>query len=507
MPTLCQSIAERVFFGIVIVWLVASALTVDIEYYDGYSAIANARYFLGFTKRYVFDRGPLMGFLLMPAEAFRAMAGLHSLDLRPHHLTMTVVHAAYQIAVYALLVRVFGRSWSVLASFVACVPSFLFFSYGPFLSHDLFPGLLLFAMLFWRERFVQRPSVLLWIELVILGTAAALVKQTFGVFWILLLVVSGFHTLKSKNAESGKTFLALAYGAVASGIFTWLVLGAILGNTDPNTSLLIRPYRNLQYLAGVYEGKNVEFPLWIYVRNFPAYGWLMCLLILPGWVLSIRGTRCQQSLAIAWLGGLVFLHLLPLREVRYMAFLAPLSAGLLVPVLERLAGRRWLLAVAGFVLVIDLGRGFVEATKIFDSFYHSGIQARFFQELNNPATRKAPVFVNSFMVSFVAPEPSPLAADRYHRIFHFGVVHLQWILNCRDIRVIADAQSAGRPPSRNRRAIFCSSRMTFSPEAPPGGRVHPKVTRISSNARRCSSHRRSISSGRTMRGLPNRMRF
>ena len=168
-----------------------------------------------------------------------------------------------------------------------------------------------------------------------------------------MLSASLFQCGKSNGKEARATFLRLACGALVSGAMTWFVLGCILENADPHSPLLMRPLHNLQYLSSVYKGKNVVFPLWIYLRNAPAYGWLALLLVVPGWVISIRGTPIQQSIAVAWLGGLVFLHLLPLREVRYMAFLSPLTACLLVPALRLAAQRKMALAAATLVLALE----------------------------------------------------------------------------------------------------------------------------------------------------------
>jgi hypothetical protein len=428
-------------------WLGAAALAVQIEYYDGLSAIANARFFLGTTDRYVADRAPIMALLLMPAELFRSALGLHPLDVRPHHLFLALFHGTYLIATYRLLSQVFGNSWTVFAAWAATIPNFVFFSYSPFLSHDIIPGVLLLSMLIWCDRFSCRPSFRLWTGLVALGAIAALVKQTFGIFWILLLLVSLFQCGKSHGKEPRTTFMKLACGALVSGLIAWFVLGWILGNADPRSPLLIRPLLNLHYLSKVYEGTNVVLPLWIYLRNGPAYGWLALLLVVPGLVMSMRGSRIQQSMAIAWLGGLAFLHLLPLREVRYMAFLAPLTACLLVPALRFVAQRKLALVAALLVLALDVGRCALEAVQVFHPFYTSGVERRFFNLLDDRANRRRPIFVNTPMLNFVAPIPSPFAADRYHRIFHFGVVHLRYIYDCEDLRVIADERSALRSVS------------------------------------------------------------
>src|SRR5687768_8900444 len=81
----------RVIVGGVAIRLLAAALGTQIEYYDGLSAIANARYFLGTSEHYIADRGPLMAWLLMPAEWVRSTLGLHTLDVRPHHALLAVL--------------------------------------------------------------------------------------------------------------------------------------------------------------------------------------------------------------------------------------------------------------------------------------------------------------------------------------------------------------------------------------------------------------------------------
>src|SRR5690348_15385270 len=96
-------VVTALFLGGVAVWLLLSAALVDIEYYDGLSAICNARYFLRRAPFYFFDRGPLMAWLLMPAEALKDWLGRHPLDVRLHHATMAVLHTGYLAAVWAAL--------------------------------------------------------------------------------------------------------------------------------------------------------------------------------------------------------------------------------------------------------------------------------------------------------------------------------------------------------------------------------------------------------------------
>ena len=111
----------------------------------------------------------MMALLLMPAELARTAFGLHPLDVRSYHILLALLHVAYLILVYRLLTRVFGHSWFVFAAWVAAIPNFVFFSYSPFVSHDIIPGVLLLYMLVWCDRFSRHRSFLLWTELVAMG--------------------------------------------------------------------------------------------------------------------------------------------------------------------------------------------------------------------------------------------------------------------------------------------------------------------------------------------------
>src|SRR5215470_3703233 len=105
-------VAAAVVVGPVAAWLLLAAVLVDIEYYDGRSAICNARYFLGRSSFYLFDRGPVMGWLQMPAELVKDWLRLHPLEVRPHHVTMALLHVGYLLAVWGALVRQLGQRWS-----------------------------------------------------------------------------------------------------------------------------------------------------------------------------------------------------------------------------------------------------------------------------------------------------------------------------------------------------------------------------------------------------------
>src|SRR4029453_13334060 len=92
-------VAARLIMSLVAAWLAAAAVLVQIEYYDGISAICNARYFLGLSTFYFFDRGPLMAWVQMPAEFLKSWLSLHPLDVRTHHAAMALIHLGYVVVV------------------------------------------------------------------------------------------------------------------------------------------------------------------------------------------------------------------------------------------------------------------------------------------------------------------------------------------------------------------------------------------------------------------------
>jgi len=86
-------------FVLIALWLAACLYFVNIDFDDGYSTIINAQYFGGISDGYAWQRGPLLGMLLLPAEWVTNILGLEPLNVRPHHAIMAVVHCVYFWAV------------------------------------------------------------------------------------------------------------------------------------------------------------------------------------------------------------------------------------------------------------------------------------------------------------------------------------------------------------------------------------------------------------------------
>lgn len=462
-----------------VAWLVAAAAVVDIEYYDGLSAICNGRYFLGWSAFYLFDRGPLMAWLQMPAETVKGWLALHPLDLRANHFTMAAVHAGYLAAVYHGLVRQLGQQWSTLAAFAGAVTSYMFWSYAPFVSHDLSAGALFLWMLIWSEEVARAPRLAPWILLVAAGALGPLVKQTFGVLWIAVLAAHVAPTLLRHDPAQRTSARALAWlaaGAATSALLVWITYGVVLAGWVPEVPLWRRPYVNLQYLASVYDGTDVRFPVWIYARNAWAFGLLTTVLLLPALALALSGSRLHRRVAFAWLAAVVFIHAMPLREVRYLAFVAPLSAFLIAPVVRRLGRREAGLIVIGALLVLDLGTGLREAARVATPFYRHSELKNVLAPLSEDGPLRRPLYHNVSMLSFVAPGQSPLAADRYHRVFHAGAHQIGVLYGYApsDVRAVLPWQlpALAATAPEGSALLFASTILAYGPAwrpAPPPG--------------------------------------
>lgn len=459
-PTRALRAAELVLFGLLFGWLAWAAAVVDIEYYDGWDAVSNTRAFAGTTDGgYIPNRAPMMAWLLLPGEALRTATDGDPLDPRPYHLVSAVLHAVYLVGVYWLLCRVWTRGWPVFISFLAAVPTFLFFAYGPYLSHDLFPGLLLLAMVVLMGRWLETPTWGGWLSLVALGAGAALIKQTYGLFWIALplaalvfwLVPAWRHAAPDLRRIAG-----LAGGAMAAGLVTWLALGFVLGEVLGNetTPLLLRPWF---VITSVYEMNSQGLPV-VYLRNAPAFGLLTALLFVPGWLLAARShetameaSKTTVRLAVAAFPLLVAaLHVIKLREVRYMLFLAPLMALLLVPAVRVLLRRRWTMAALVAVLVVEwlplhpVARG-PEALRLVEPFYRHSELREFVSVIREH--RQGPVIYQGPYLGFRPPEVSHLVGDRYNEVFHFGPHHLHHLENLgSDLVLIPPGQSVDAVP-------------------------------------------------------------
>jgi len=301
-------------------------------------------------------------------------------------------------------------------------------------------------MVIWSDEVAQAPRLRPWLLLVGVGTLGPLVKQTFGVLWIAVLAAHLLPTLlraEAPHRTSTRGPWWLAGGAVTSGLLAWLTYAIVLADWAPDVPVWLRPYRNLKYLAHVYDGTDVTFPPWIYVRNLWAYGHLTTLLLIPGLALSLTGSRLQRRVAFAWIVAVVFIHALPLREVRYMAFVAPLSAFLIAPAVRMVGSYKLGSLLVGALLLLDVSGAVMEASRVATAFFRQSQLRILLEPLLEDGRLRRPLLHNISMLSFVAPDQSPLAADRYHRIFHVAVNHIAVLFGyaARDVRIVLPGQA------------------------------------------------------------------
>jgi hypothetical protein len=447
-PTLPRRLvlAESCVFAALFLWLAASAVLVDIEYYDGLDSICNARYFLGEIGTYVATRGPLFGLLLLVPEAIKESMGMHPLEVRPHHVLFAILHAGYALGCYALATRRLGRTFAVFLAFLAAIPTFIFFSYAPFVSHDIVPGILFLGMLLGVDAYYTRPRRSLWWALVALGAAAVLIKHTYAIFWPIAILAQaalaytwdrGGRRNARRDRKSPQTendharwgrLGSLILGAALSATIAILVLGWALAKTYPDTLFFARAFRQARFLL-FDAGVQIEQPAWVYLRNLPAYGLLALVLFPVGAAKSWRESRMQRGLVIAWLLAVASVHLFSLHQVRYMLFVAPVTMCLLVPAARTALSSRRRRAAAVAILLLgvlplhpySIAR---EASKIATDFYRRSQTKWFLEPLREEGVYRSPVYLDWGLLSFLPPGDSELAGDIYHECFHIAPHHL-----------------------------------------------------------------------------------
>ncbi len=407
-------------------WLLWSAWVLDIEYFDSFDVLMNTDYLLGAYEVYLDHKAPMLSVLMIPARLAALALGLDPMDLRPYHLTMALLHSAYLLGVLGLLVTRHGMRWPVLAAFCASVPSFVFFSYGCFMNIDIFPGIIFLAMIFLSDKLRRHMCARIWLPLVAAGALAALLKQTFGLFWMAVIIAHSVPMLKPsrRTAAAFKHMTLLVCGSVASFAIYYIFMCVVLKDSPIEGSFLTRPaVQALDYSGS--DIRNAATTLhWLYLANFPSYGILTALLVVPGIVVSLKnGDRLQRSLAISWIVAFVLMHVILRREVRYIAFMAPVSAFLLVPVLDIVARRPRIMAACIMVLVTDLLIASWEALRIVEPFYRESQLKQFLAPLKDlePGT---PCVFNDYLC-FMPPRRSPFIGDYYHKKFHFSPYHVK----------------------------------------------------------------------------------
>lgn len=422
-------------------WLVQTLWWVRLELDDGYSTLVNAWYFSGGTEAFAWQRGPLMGLLLAPVVTLAESLGIARSDVRPAHLAMVALHLLYLVATWRALVRELGPRPAVAMAYLGAIPTVLFFSYAPFISHDLFPGLLTLWLVLAAGDYLAAPLRQRWLQLLALGYLLAMVKQTYALVWPAVLLVNLVLVLALRERGRWRAYAGLAGAALAGGALTWLSYALALASRFPDDPWWSLPLVQAANVVNQYAAPGVAESLFypgVYLRNLPAHGILAACLVLPGIALALHsGSRRLREIAGVWLLLAVCVALLGTREVRYLGFLAPLTAFLVALPIERLLRTRKALAWPLLaILMLDLGRAGSEAAAVANPWYARTLPG-FLAPLAapGPATQRILV-VNS--LSFVAPSGA-FFGDRYHRITHVHAQHVEALFGSRERAVRAHA--------------------------------------------------------------------
>jgi hypothetical protein len=402
-------------------WLLASVWWVRIELGDGYVTAVNARYLLGLAEEYVWYRAPLPALILVPAAWLADRLALGPLDMRPYHAVMLVVHLGCLLWMWRWMSVYCRDRVAALLAYLAALPCVFFFSYAPFISHDIAPGFLLLAMLIGVDRYARDGRLRTLALLALLGAMAATVKQTYALFWLLVLVAHATVIASERCWREGVTLVHLAGAALLSGVLSFFAYASVLQSVYPEAGFLERPFLQAWSIAdNISRATGAEgfyYP-WVYLRNFWVFGILAMVLVLPGLIGAWRAPgRIGRMVAVSWTVALIVMCLNPLKELRYLGFLMPLTAILvyhaLVELRTRLPRLVWL---PPLVLVVDLSLAGVEAQRIVHPYYRSG-HTEFFAG-SETAIEQGRRVTLAGLLNFVSPDRHAFFGDRYHRITH-----------------------------------------------------------------------------------------
>jgi hypothetical protein len=410
---------ERWFFLawlLLTIWIIACAFLIQGEYGDGYQTIVNARYFFGDSINYYAQRGPLAAFVLWPIEILVNASALDPLDVRPYHLFSGVLHSAYLLGCWLLLKRAAGNIAARLLAFGGAILTVIFYAYAPYLSHDLLPGLLFLVMIFLCNRWLDRPNTMDATYLVLLGAAVTLIKQTYAIFWVALIAYAVISTLFKwdDGRVTLRKLVILTAQAALSAIISWFFYSLFIAGALPDSPLLTLP---IELMTSVVEQYGDEmsgmFSTDLYLRNLHNYGIAAMLLILPSLALAFRGSDARMRLiAVCWLVAAIIMQFVAFREARYLGFLAPLTAMLIVPLVQVLLTRKFSTVALVAIVLLDQYRGMaVGAVQITST---ASVNVMRFINASGDAGR----VISSNVLSFVYHGDSPLTRDRYHGIYH-----------------------------------------------------------------------------------------
>ena len=405
-----------VLWILVTAWLLACAVVVSGEYADGYLTIANSRYLFSDSPSYYLHRGPLAAAVLWPVEALVDVFDIGPFDVKPYHFYSAILHSFYLLGVWLVLRRIGGSALARVIAFATAITTVTFYCYAPYLSHDILPGLLFILMILVADRWLKTARWLDAVLLVITGAAVVLIKQTFALFWVVIVGYAALAWLlrwDQQRVDWRKFSLLLGF-ATLSAALTWLAYAWFAGGYWSFVPWYMRPWEIMVTVNEAF-GSDAElaFPADLYLRNLHNLGVLAMLLVIPGVVLALRGKSARlRMIAVCWLMSAIAIQMVAFREVRYLLFLAPLTATLIVPVIEWAIRQRSTLTAVVLILMVDQVRGLSVAA---DQLTASGSAnpVRFFAAAGTDGR-----VVASRSLSFIHDARSPLQRDSYHGIYH-----------------------------------------------------------------------------------------
>jgi hypothetical protein len=407
-----------VLWALVTTWLIACAFLVNGEYGDGYLTIANARYFFSDNPLYWLQRGPLAAIMLWPVEVAVELFNIGPFEVTPYHVYSAAWHSVYLLGCWWALGTLGASPTARILAFATAIMTVAFYGFAPYLSHDILPGLLFLLMIFLANRWLKTGGRRDALFLVVIGTAVVLIKQTYAIFWISIVIYAGLSVLfrwDDSRVDWRKFGILLGLAAV-SGVVSFAGYAIFIADDWGFIPWYMRPLSVMLTVKEQFSrSADLVFPADLYLRNLHNLGILAMLLVIPGVILALRGSNARlRMIAVCWLLCAAFIQAVLFKEVRYTLFLAPLTAMLVVPVIERALRHRVLLIAMVLVVIADQVRGFsvaanqLTATATIDP-------VRFFE-----APGIGERVVASEIVSFVYDTQSPLLRDSYHGIYHIS---------------------------------------------------------------------------------------
>ena len=407
-----------VLWIVVTVWLLACAFLVNGEYGDGYVTIANSRYLFSDNPTYHLQRGPLAAIMLWPVEVLVELFGVGPFEVTPYHLYSAVLHSIYLLGCWWALRSTGASPLARIIAFATAVTTVVFYSFSPYLSHDILPGLLFLLMIFLANRWLSEKSRMDAVLLVIVGAAVVLIKQTYALFWVVIVIYGVMAMLLrwDDGRVDWRKLLQLLGLAVLSASVTWIGYAWFAAEQWAHIPWYSRPWVLAVVVSEIFsESADLNFPADLYLRNLHNFGVMAMLLVIPGVIVALRGKNARlRMIAMCWMMSAIVIQFTTFKEVRYLLFLAPLTAVLIVPAIEWAIKRRTLLIAMVLIVGVDQVRGLSAAAKQLTATATID-PVRFFESAGTEGR-----IVASEIISFVYDARSPLTRDSYHGIYHIG---------------------------------------------------------------------------------------